>query len=129
MHFVVVLGERESHVEHDTDLVEVLAEQSSGLRGRQVTELGHEVHLPLGEHAGRSPQLSLPLSDGFILVLNSCIQSLDRLVQLEECSLLLQPSGETEGRDENVNMNIQAQTGNIAASSEDLLLFSIHISY
>lgn len=72
-----------------TYLVEVLAQQSSGLRGRQVTELGHEIHLPLGEHTGRSPKLSLSLSDGFILILNRCIQSLNCLVQLEKRSLLL----------------------------------------
>lgn len=93
----------ESQVEFFTDLVEVLAQQSSGLRGRQVTEFGHEVHLPLGEHAGGSPQLSLPLSDGLILVLNSCIQSLNRLIKLEQCSLLLHTP---EGKD-GLNVNIQ----------------------
>ena len=73
----------------DTDLVEVLAEQCAGLRGRQVAELGHEVHLPLGQHAGRGPQLPLPLADGLVLVLDGCVQSLDRLVQLEQRALLL----------------------------------------
>lgn len=72
-----------------TDLVKVLAEQGSGLWSGQVTEFGHEVHLPLGEHAGWSPQLSLPLSDSLVLILDSCIQSLNGLIKLEQCSLLL----------------------------------------
>lgn len=55
------------------DLIKVLAQQGPGLGGRQVTEFGHEVHLPLGEHAGRGPQLPLPLSDGFVLVLDGGI--------------------------------------------------------
>lgn len=79
-----------------SNLVKVLAQQSSGLGGGQITELVHEVHFPLGEHAGRSPELPLPLSDGFILVLNRCVQSLDGLVQLEERSLLLVTSQQTE---------------------------------
>lgn len=79
-----------------TDLVEVLAQESSGFRGRQVTEFGHEVHLPLGEHAGRSPQLSLPLGDGLIFVLNSCVQSLNGFVKLEQCPLLLRTLEGTE---------------------------------
>lgn len=120
----MVKKKAESHVERRTDLVEVLAQQSSGLRGRQVTEFGHKVHLPLGEHTGRSPQLSLSLSDGLILVLNSCIQSLDCLVQLEKCSLLLQMSEGTEELSENVNMSIQSQTGDITAFSEKLLLLA-----
>lgn len=33
-------------------LVKVLAEKSSGLRGGEVAELGHEVHLTLGQEAG-----------------------------------------------------------------------------
>lgn len=98
----------ESLVERCTDLVKVLAQQSSGLGGRQVTEFGHKVHLPLGEHTGRSPQLSLSLSDGLVLVLDSCIQSLDRLVELEKCSLLLETLEGTDGLNE--NMNIQPQT-------------------
>lgn len=82
---------RHIHQQHMlvTDLVKVLAEQCSGLWSRQVTEFGHEVHLPLGEHAGWRPQLSLPLSDGLVLILDSCIQSLDCLIKLEQCSLLL----------------------------------------
>lgn len=77
------------------DLVEVLAQQRSGLWSWQVAEFCHEVHLPLGEHAGRGPQLSLPLSNGLVFVLDSCIQSLDRLVKLEECSLLLKQGTDT----------------------------------
>lgn len=65
-------------------LVKVLAEQSSCLRGGEVAEFGHEVHLTLGQQAGRGPQHSLPARDGLVLVLNGCIQSLDCLIQLEQ---------------------------------------------
>lgn len=88
-----VRGTRNSAPSPTTDLVKVLAEQCSGLWSRQVTEFGHEVHLPLGEHAGWSPQLSLPLSDGLILILDSRIKSLDCFVKLEQCSLLLREGG------------------------------------
>lgn len=88
-------------------LVKILAQQRSGLRGRQVTEFGHEVHLPLGEHAGRSPQLSLSLSDGLVLVLDRCIQSLNCLVQLENCSLFLITSKGTDGLHETLTTDIR----------------------
>lgn len=74
------------------DLIKVLAQQGPGLGGRQVTEFGHEVHLPLGEHAGRGPQLPLPLSDGFVLVLDGGIESLDGFIKLKQRSLLLKAS-------------------------------------
>lgn len=74
------------------DLVKVLAQQGSGLGGRQVAEFGHEVHLPLGEHAGRGPQLPLPLGDGFVLVLDGCVQSFDGFVKLKQRPLLLKTS-------------------------------------
>ena len=38
-----------------THLVEVLAEEGPGLRGREVAKLGHEVHLALGQQGGRGP--------------------------------------------------------------------------
>jgi len=65
-------------------LVKVFAEQSSGLGGGEVAELGHEVHLALGQQAGRGPEDSLPARDGLILVLDGCIQSLNCLIQLEK---------------------------------------------
>lgn len=71
------------------DLVKVLAQQGPGLGGGQVAEFGHEVHLPLGEHAGRGPQLPLPLGDGFVLVLDGGVQSFDGLVELKQRPLLL----------------------------------------
>ena len=79
-----------------SDLVKVLAQQGSGLGARQIAEFGHEVHLPLGEHTGRSPQLPLSLTDGLVLVLDGGIQSLDCLVQLEKRSLLLKEQTQSE---------------------------------
>lgn len=74
------------------DLIKVLAQQGPGLGGRQVAEFGHEVHLPLGEHAGRGPQLPLPLRDGFVLVLDGGVESLNGFIKLKQRSLLLKTS-------------------------------------
>lgn len=70
-------------------LVKILAEQGSGLRGGEVAELGHEIHLTLRQQGGRSPQHPLPACDGLILVLNGGVQGLDGFIQLEQRSLLL----------------------------------------
>ena len=77
-----------------THFVEVLAEQGSGLRGREVAELGHEVHLALGQQGGRGPQHPLAACDGLVLVLNGGVQGLNGLIQLEQRSLLLQGHGD-----------------------------------
>lgn len=76
-----------------THLVKILAEQGSGLRGREVAELGHEVHLTLGQQGGRRPQHPLAARDGLILVFDGSIQGLDGLVQLEQRPLLLRDTG------------------------------------
>lgn len=72
-----------------THLVEILAEEGSGLRGREVAELGHEVHLALGQQGGRGLQHPLAARDGLVLVLDGRVQGLDGLVQLEQRPLLL----------------------------------------